>query len=170
MARTRLRFQSILLAAPKRSLALHCIAIAVAEILIWILFFMLNPTWRVQRRHRPTVGPVVKALHFSVARWPVLKTLREQILANPLCCSQLFSAASKNRNVYCALGLLQACGCTRRGTWEYGAGHYEPARGTSPRVLNRNAIKEKGRLQRKPVLRSHCFSFSSCARLVNTYI
>lgn len=61
-----------------------------------------------------------------------------------LCSALLCSAALMNRNVHCALGLLQACGCTRRRTWEYGAGHYEPVLGTSPRVLNRNAIIEKG--------------------------
>lgn len=59
--------------------------------------------------------------------------------STPLC-----SAAPMNRNGHCALGLLQACGCTRRRTWEYGAGHYEPVLGTSPRVLNRNTIIEKG--------------------------
>lgn len=46
--------------------------------------FTLDPTWRVQRRHRLTVGPVVKALHFTTALSQALKTLRKQILANPL--------------------------------------------------------------------------------------
>lgn len=140
----------------KRSLALHYISIPGTEILVWILTFHAGPYLASAETPQTGRGSCREGAPFHHS---VLKTfLRGLILANPtpLCSAEMCP-------VHLACSKPEAV--TRRRTREYGAGHYEPVLGTSPRVPNWNAIIEKGRLQRRPLLRSRCF-FSSSSSLI----